>query len=138
MAIILNKDNSKGKEEINEEDIKKLAGNLDVIFAKTSAKKLGEINKLFIQIGEKLLSNSIKKHPRTIVLRCNKSYMIVQRLSYPKSTLLNTSLVWNPTIRLTTARIINWQNSIVLVLPKNRTSSLEEDWLNTNTMTWLQ
>ncbi len=62
MAIILNKDNSKGKEEINEEDIKKLAGNLDVIFAKTSAKKLGEINKLFIQIGEKLLSNSIKKH----------------------------------------------------------------------------
>lgn len=62
MAIILNKDNSKGKEEINEEDIKKLAGNLDVIFAKTSAKKLGEINKLFIQIGEKLLSKSIKKH----------------------------------------------------------------------------
>ena len=55
-AIVGNKQDLNNDEAVSENDARELAKTLDAIFIKTTAKDPDGINKLFIQIGEKLLA----------------------------------------------------------------------------------
>ena len=56
MAIAANKEDMYEHEQVDEDDAKKLAEDLNAIFQKTSAKESTGIEDLFVKIGKKVLN----------------------------------------------------------------------------------